>query len=129
MGFERFSPAFQRFVRDNIASVEQVDVLLLLAEQRDRAWTIAELSKTLSSSTPSIARRLAVLLRRGLVARADDGRFRYSADETAGVLVDQVRDEYATRPVSVIGLIYSERTSALESFSDAFLLGGEERDS
>jgi hypothetical protein len=40
-----FPPGFRKFVRENIASVEQIDVLLLLHKQPDRAWHVAEISK------------------------------------------------------------------------------------
>lgn len=123
-----FSEAFRAFVRQNIASVEQVDVLLLLQSDARRSWSISELSASLSSSHTSIARRLAVLCGRKLVERDAEGRFQYVSDEVHDVLVSELRREYALRPTSVIELIYSKRTSAMESFSDAFLLGGDDRD-
>lgn len=125
---KEFSAAFRTFVRDNIASVEQVDVLLLLQDDSQRPWTIAELRASLSSSQTSIARRLAILCGRRLAERDDDGRFRYRSDAATDPLVNELRREYALRPTRVIELIYSRRTSALESFSDAFLLGGDDDD-
>jgi len=125
---KQFSAAFKEFVRQNVASVEQVDVLLLLQNDPRRSWTIAELSAALSSSHPSIARRLGILCGRGLVRRDDGARFQYVSDVAHDSLVNELRREYTLRPTSVIGLIYSKRTSALESFSDAFLLGGDDRD-
>jgi hypothetical protein len=123
-----FSAAFRSFVRNNVASVEQVDVLLLLQGDPRASWTIADLSASLSSSCTSIARRLAILCERGLAERTDEGRFRYLSGEIHDALVNELRREYGLRPTSVIELIYSKRTSALESFSDAFLLGGDDRD-
>jgi hypothetical protein len=125
---KEFSAAFREFVRRNVASVEQVDVLLLLQSDPSRSWTIADLSSALSSSHPSITRRLAILCGRGLVKRDDRGHFQYVSDVAHDSLVGELRREYALRPTSVIGLIYSKRTSALESFSDAFFLGGDDRD-
>ena len=43
-------------------------------------------------------------------------------------LVNELRKEYASRPVSVISLIFSRRDDALESFADAFRLGGDDDD-
>lgn len=125
---KEFSSTFREFVRQNVASVEQVDVLLLLQNDARRSWTIGELSAALSSSHTSISRRLGILCGRGLVRRGDDGRFQYASDVAHDSLVNELRREYTLRPTSVIGLIYSKRTSALESFSDAFLLGGDDRD-
>jgi len=125
---KEFSAAFREFVRQNVASVEQVDVLLLLQSDPARTWTIPELSAALSSSNTSIARRLSILCARGLVKRDDSGQFGYVSDVAHDALVSELRREYGIRPTSVIGLIYSKRTSALESFSDAFLIGGDDRD-
>jgi hypothetical protein len=123
-----FSAAFRAFVRENIASVEQVDVLLLLQSDPHRLWTVAELRASLSSSHTSIVRRLSILCRRRLAERDDEGRFHYVSSDVNDVLVNELRREYTLRPTSVIRLIYSNRTAALESFSDAFLLSGDERD-
>lgn len=123
-----FSDALRAFVRQNVASVEQVDVLLLLQSDPRRSWTIPELSAALSSSHTSITRRLAILCGRGLAQRDDEGRFHYVSDVAHDSLVGELRREYALRPTSVIELIYTKRTSALESFSDAFFLGGDDRD-
>lgn len=115
-------------MRQNVASVEQVDVLLTLQGDSRNCWTIPELSAALSSSHTSITRRLAILCGRGLVQRDEEGRFQYVSDVAHDLLVSELRREYALRPASVIELIYSKRTSALESFSDAFFLGGDDSD-
>jgi hypothetical protein len=102
-----FSESLRAFIRQNVASVEQVDVLLILQ---------------------SAARRLAILCDRGLVKYDDEGHFQYVSDAAHDSLVGELRREYALRRTRVIELIYSKRTSALESFSDAFFLGGDDRD-
>lgn len=123
-----FSPSFRKFVRENIASVEQVDVLLLLHARPDRAWRVAEISKELASTESSIVRRVAVLSRRRLAARDPDGRYRYLSSEATNALVEELQSHYTVRPTRLIDLIYSQRTNALEAFSDAFLLDSEDLD-
>lgn len=106
-----FSEVFRAFVRKNVASVEQIDVLLLLQSDPGKSWTIPELSASLSSSNSSIARRLATLCGPGLVKRNDDGGFRYASNAAHDVLVGELRREYALRRTSVIELIYSKPAS------------------
>ena len=128
MSTERFSKEFSDFVRDNIISVEQIHVLLLLHEHPESSFSASDLSAALSSTPRSVLHRLNVLLNRRLVERVDGSRFRYASESERDRLVGELRREYSARPVSVIGLIFSERSGALESFSDAFLLGGDDND-
>ena len=123
-----FTPAFVAFIRDNIISVEQIHVLLLLSEDPSRHWRLEEISETLTSTPRSIFNRLHVLQQRRLVERNADGRYRYAATAQTDELVAELQREYATRPVSVISLIFSKRNDALESFSEAFRLGSEDYD-
>lgn len=123
-----FSPEFTAFIRENVISVEQIRVLLLLSADAGRWWTVDEISAELTSSPRSIHDRLLTLRRRALVHRDDRGRFSYVPDPAWDGLVAQLREEYAQRPVSVIELIFSRREGALESFSQAFRLGGDDGD-
>jgi hypothetical protein len=128
LAHQAFSAELRRFVRQNIFSVEQIGVLVLLSQQPERSWTTEAISAALSSSPHSIARRLAVLVRRQLVTRQANGEFQYAPNPRADRLVDELRAEYLARPVSLIGLLYAERGKALEVFSDAFLLGTDDND-
>jgi DNA-binding transcriptional ArsR family regulator len=123
-----FSAEFTAFVRENVVSVEQINVLLLLSEDVERSWSVEEISQALTSSDGSIGERLGVLRRRGLIRRETEGRFRYASSPERDSLVEELRREFARRPVSVIALIFSRRDDALESFADAFRLGGEDDD-
>jgi hypothetical protein len=122
---EAFSKEFRRFVRENIGSVEQVRVLVLLADDPERHWDTAALNAELGTSTHSIDLRLNVLLRRRLVVTIEEGKFKYRSDPEHDELVRELRDQFVERPVSVITLIYS---SSLASFSDAFRIGGTDQE-
>lgn len=102
-------------------------MLLLLSEQRERSFSVDEISAELTSTPRSIRERLRVLRRRRLVERAGE-RYRYVADAVRDLRVDELREAFANRPVSVIELIFSRREDSLESFADAFLLGGDDDD-
>jgi predicted DNA-binding transcriptional regulator len=123
-----FTPAFVAFIRENIISVEQIHVLLLLSKDASRRWRVQEISEALTSTPRSVLNRLRVLQRRGLVDRDGDGRFGYAPTPSTDALVAELERQYAVRPVSVISLIFSKRNDALESFSEAFRLGAEDHD-
>ncbi len=120
-----FSDAFCDFVRENIFSVEQIQVLDLLSQQPQRVWFPDELRARLSTSSGSISNRLSVLVRRGLASGNERDGYQYRPDATRDPLVEELCRQFIERPVSVIALVFSG-TSALESFSDAFRIGGED---
>ncbi len=125
MSADKFSEAFCRFVRENIDSVEQIRILTLLIDQPDHVWNAESLNAELGTSTHSIDLRLRTLLKKKLVIGSENDGFKYRADPKHDALVRELCDQFEQRPVSVISLIYS---SGLESFSDAFRIGGNEHE-
>lgn len=121
-----WTPDFVAFVRENIFSVEQISVLSLLSREPQRSFSVEEIRVMLTSSTKSIGERLAVLRRRRLIEVTDDGSFRYRSDPKHDLYVQQLHEEFVGRPVRLIELVFSGRSEALESFSDAFRLGGDD---
>lgn len=120
-----FSPAFRTFINKNIASVEQIEVLLILHANPERAWSIDEISAILRSSPNSIKSRLMMLEQRGLSAPVQPTGYRYAASGRLHDMVEVLADEYALRRFSVIELIFS-RPDAARSFADAFRLREDE---
>jgi hypothetical protein len=116
-----FSPAFRTFIKNNITSVEQIEVLLILHANPERVWTIDEISAILRSSSNSIRSRLLALEERDLAAPAAEAGYRYTASGRLNEMVEMLAEEYAQRRFSVIELIFS-RPDAARSFADAFRL-------
>jgi hypothetical protein len=109
-----------RFLYQNIDSVEQLEVLLLL-RQSPRGWSADEVARELYSHPSSILHRLSSLAGRGLLRELEPACFQYaprSADlhET----VTRVAETYRERRVAVITLIASKPVENVRAFSDAF---------
>jgi hypothetical protein len=124
-----FPEDVKRFVVEHIDSVEQLEVLLLLRADPSREWDAAAVSHALCTSPESVAKRLAGLRTRGLLAggEGDGGRYRYGPataehDRLAGALAEAYRE----RRVAVITLIYSKPADQVQAFADAFKLRKEE---
>jgi hypothetical protein len=121
-----FPEDVRRFLRANIASVAQLELLLLLRSAADQACSIADLSRILCMTPEMCLLQLADLQGRGLVA-ADEAagertfQFKPQSGELAAA-VKALQDIYATRRVSVITAIYSEPTDRVRTFADAFKL-------
>jgi len=117
---QAFPSEVESFIAYCIDSVEQVEVLLLLAHS-ERSWTIAELSEHLRSSRRSVGLRLASLVAHGLVAR-DGVSFRYAANSDDDALVKRLGAVYEERRSAVIDRIFSSKRDPLQYFANAFRL-------
>ena len=122
------SPDLMRFIRRNISSVEQLEILLLLFEEPEREWSAEGISEHLRSSLTSVTKRLGDLERRQLVERTSGETYRYRPSTRAEGVLKLMRDEYHIRPTRVIDAIFSVPGEAISSFADAFRLRPEDTD-
>jgi hypothetical protein len=114
----------RHFLVQQVRSVEQLEVLVLLGAAPDREWTAAEVCDQLRSSVRSIEGRLGDLCAQGLLAATDreTGRaYRYApATEDARRLVEEAASLYKERRLAVINLIYEPPERDAVSFANAF---------
>jgi hypothetical protein len=103
--------AISAFVLQQIFSIEQLEVLLLLRRSAARSWTPEEVSRELRSSQPSALRRLTDLRTHGFLrslAGEEEPAFVYSPrTPQLADSVSALADVYAERPHSIIRLIFS----------------------
>jgi hypothetical protein len=110
-----------RFVRERLPSVEQIDIVLLLRDDRERAWTAPEVAAKLAMPPESTAMRLFLLASNGVVAMESSGmpRYRYAAGFEE--LIDELADVYTTNREALTPIIGGP-PDPLRSFADAFKL-------
>jgi len=110
-----------RFLYQNIESVEQLEVLLLLWRTPERGWTSDEVATAVYSHPSSVVRRLALLLGHGLLREREPGCYQYGP-HTAELhdTVTRLDHMYRERRVAVITLIASKPIENVRAFSDAF---------
>lgn len=118
----------ESFISYCIDSVEQVEILLLLSAERERHWTIDDLSKHLRSSRRSVGLRLSSLVAHGLVARSGMS-FYYAAADHDDALVKRLAEVYTQRRNSVIRRIFMDRQDPMRTFADAFRIREDDDDS
>lgn len=115
----------RRFIAENIASVAQLEVLLLLRANPERTWTAEDVARSLYTGEPLIAAQLADWATRGLLI-SPDGKpesYRYApATPELGELVSGLAEAYRVRRVSVITTIYTQPVDKVRTFADAFRL-------
>jgi DNA-binding IclR family transcriptional regulator len=119
----------QHFVHQNIDSVEQLEVLLLLWRSPERGWTSEDVATAVYSHPSSVVRRLALLLDQGLLREPAPGCFQY-APRTAQLhqTVTHLDHMYRERRVAVITLIASKPIENVRAFSDAFRIRRKKED-
>ena len=111
----------RQFLHQNIDSVEQLEVLLLLWRTPERGWSSEEVATAIYSHPSSIVRRLTLLLGQRLLREREPGCYQY-APHTAELheTVTRVDHMYRERRVAVITLIASKPIETVRAFSDAF---------
>ena len=121
MADEALPEDVERFIARHINSVEKLEILLLLAAERERPWSPAEVVQRIQSSVASVQQRLKELQQGGLLASTGDGQVRF-APGTAGLeaSVAHLKEAYHERRIKVIEAIYNPRKDALQLFSDVF---------
>jgi len=116
-------PVVEQFISQNIESLMQLESLLLMRAEPNRAWTCEDLTKRLYLHAEDCSAILLYLEVRGFVRRSgvDATRFQYHAKDSATEsLVDQLAAAYQERRVAVITQIYSKPNNKVQTFADAF---------
>jgi DNA-binding IclR family transcriptional regulator len=119
-----------RFILQCIDSVEQLEVLLLLRESSETAWSPEAVARQLYSNPSSIARRLATLQAHQLLVTTDPpSSYRYQPrTPELNATITRLAEMYRERRVAVITLIASKPIENVRAFSDAFRLRKKDKD-
>jgi hypothetical protein len=115
----------RRLIAENIDSVEQLEILLLLFQHPDRSWNAETVARELRISPISAGERLEDLTYDGFVSRADgsEAGYRYGPESPElDAAVRGLATAYPTRRVTVINLIFSKPVDKIRTFADAFRL-------
>jgi hypothetical protein len=121
MAEEALPPDIKLFISRHLSSVEQLEILRLLASPSESAWTVDALYKVILSSRTSIAAGLGKLAGAGLLEIIPGDPPAYGilkAPETA--LIPHLLRAYQEMPVRVIAAIYQSNQNTVQGFADAF---------
>lgn len=116
----------ERFIHDHINSVEQLEILLLLADTPEKEWSALEVGKKLYRQPDSVAVQLEHLRDHGLlsVRQEDQLLYRYASHGRRDSLLQGLDRAYQVRKDAMIQLIFNRPSDRpqdnLRAFSDAF---------
>jgi hypothetical protein len=121
---EDFPADIKQFIADNIDTVAQLELLLLLRSESGKQWTAEEAGKALYSSADVTALQMADLQQKRLLAPGSGAGTSVYRPEPAELarLVDRLAELYRERRVAVITAVYTKPIDKIKSFADAFRL-------
>jgi hypothetical protein len=111
-----------RFLEGNIDTVAQLETLLMMSEEPDRSWLLADVASRNYISEQRAADTLTALKRRGLVSSVESPpcfRFEPASDEVRAVVADLARC-YRKNLSRVTGIIHSKPSASIKEFARAF---------
>lgn len=117
------SQQIERFIRDELDSVPQLEALLLFWRQNPREWTADEMARELYASSDVAHNVLSTLVHRGLLAQRlpEPARYRLVLEsEERRALLDGLHTMYRNELVRVSNLIHSNASPGLRDFARAF---------
>lgn len=114
----------ERFLDENVESIDQLEVLRVLGEQPGKEWRAAELAREVQAGEEALASHLAALHSRGIVALVPQGAeqlWRHGArTPELERLVSHLLQVYKERPVTLIKMVYARTGARLRAFAEAF---------
>lgn len=123
----RLSPLVRTLIRRHVHSVGELELLVMLHAERDRAWRVEEICEALGCPSTWAVAQLEAMARAGLLERTD-GNWRFSPvtaelEQASAAL----QEAYRLQSRDVVRFVFSTPGRELQEFSDAFRVRREER--
>ena len=131
VGEEAIPNEVRQFLVDQIDSVMQLELVLLLHAEPARQWSAADIAAELRVDAGWVASQVDELCRRRILIchKAAIAQYQFGpADPGTAGAIATLADLYATHRVSIISMIFSKPVDRLRSFADAFRLRKDKTD-
>jgi hypothetical protein len=118
-----FSKELDAFIAEEMKSLEQLEILLLISGNPHKWWSAGTVYEVIKSNPASVAARLDEMAARGVVRKEGgaEARYQFSPEDPAlWKIVTELREAYKERPVKVVQAIYSKPPDAVQEFAKAF---------
>lgn len=112
----------RELVQNCIDGVADMEALVTLARDRERAWSPEQIANRLYLNGDEAEQVLARLAGHGLAERTEAG-YRYARlHEADAAKVDRLLGLYATHLIPITRLIHGKRVGRIQQFAEAFKL-------
>jgi hypothetical protein len=116
---EPLSPEVRQFLARHIASVEELEILLLLHRESASSWNAETVYQVIKSSRDSVQRGLDKFHSAGLLVASTPPAYALHPSAT-GAALDGLARAYRDMPVRVVEAIYQRPSDSAQDFADAF---------
>ena len=122
--FQDITPDVREMVRKRVTSMDHVEVIVRLRGRPDAGMTETQLREATRLDATQLARAVQDLVRGEIISFDDASRtYRYAPrSEEDRAAIESLVQLYHQRPVTLVKLIYSMPSIAIDSFADAFRL-------
>lgn len=125
MADDALPPPVRQLISRYIRSVEQLEILLLVQSQPNRAWSAGEVYEVIRSTKASVEGRLRTFTAEGFLVeeKTSPPTYRYAPnDSDLRSAVEATAAVYQARRIRVIEAIFAPEVDPVQSFADAFKL-------
>ena len=121
---EPFPEDVARFLYDNVESIDQLEILRVLGEDREKEWDSVALAAAVQAEPQAVRAHLTAMHARGLLTMTPRGaglscRYGVRTPELES-MVGRLLQMYRERPVTMIKMVYERAKDPLRAFADAF---------
>jgi hypothetical protein len=118
---ETLPPHVQQFVSEHLSSVEQMEVLQLLATNPGSDWSAQAVYKVVLTTVESIEQTLEKFAGSGIIEKLPGAPaiYRFVVKQGVPAVIDELCRYYKEMPVRIITAIYKDRNT-VQQFADAF---------
>lgn len=108
------------FIRTSVKTVWSLELLLFMRRNVRRTWSSDQLIRELRSSRTAVSESITVFVQAGILREEESG-FRYDpAHAWMEGMIEQLAQEYAERPTTIIKTIVDAQNAKLQDFANAF---------
>ena len=109
------------FIQAHIKSVWALELLILLAADRNRVWTADDLVRYMRSSAAAVEEAIRNLDAAAVLEKTAEGGLRFAPPSPdLDQLIVGAQNLYATKPATVVRAIMTAQEDRLRIFADAF---------
>jgi hypothetical protein len=109
-----------QFLAQNVHSVEQLEILLLLRASPDHVWTVREVYQRVLTNEKSVEQSLGKLCAHDLIHRAYEGAFQFKTSPETEKILEELARLYKEKPTRILYALYGAQRPELEAFTQAF---------
>jgi hypothetical protein len=109
-----------QFLAANIASVEQLEILLMLRAGHDRSWNSREIYQRVMTNVRSIEQSLKKLCEQEQVRQVSEGQYQFIINTDLERVLEELAAAYKEMPTRILSALYGRPSSEMKAFADAF---------